>query len=264
MRARGSGPALLLIHGLGADHQDWLPVAARLESHFEVLLVDLPGQGASRGEPLPASIEALAGQLWDAIDRRGIESLAIAGHSLGGAVAQAMALARPERCQRLVICNSLTAFVPYTLRGFMELQVRRVLATLLGPVWTARLGARRMFPAPAQAEQRAMVIERGRRNTRRSYLHYLDVLTRWRGAPAELAMPVLWLASGANYFPNQRVRDEVAAIPDCELRFFDHAGHGLPMQHPDQVAAAIAAFLGGSSELTPENATAKAAADERR
>ena len=120
---------------------------------------------------------------------------------------------------------------------------RRMLATALGPVWTARIGARRMFPAPDQAEQRAQIIARGKRNTRRSYLHYLKVLTRWRGAPAELGMPVLWLASGADYFPEDRVRSEVALIPDCELRFFERAGHGLPMQYPDEVADAIRGFL---------------------
>lgn len=258
--AAGNGPAVLLIHGLGADRQDWQAVADQLQEQFSVLLIDLPGQGESCDEPLPASLGELATRIWRELNHRGIERLSIAGHSLGGALAQEMAHQAPQRCDGLIVCNSLTRFVPDTLRGHLELLVRQLTAVLLGPAWTARLGAWRMFPGPNQAAHRAMVIDRGRRNSRRSYLRYLRLLTGWSVSPASLTMPVLWLASGLDYFPLARVRAEVAALPDAGLTVYEDAGHGLPMQYPARVAEAITAFLAPAADHAAAAVPAAAAA----
>jgi pimeloyl-ACP methyl ester carboxylesterase len=94
----GSGPALVLLHPLGADRRVWAPVIPLLAGGREVIAADLPGFGDSpplRGvEPTPARLaEAVAAGL----AAHGIEEFAAAGNSLGGWVALELALAGPAR-----------------------------------------------------------------------------------------------------------------------------------------------------------------------
>ena len=94
----GSGPALVLLHPLGADRRVWAPVTPLLAGEREVIAVDLPGFGGSpplRGaEPTPARLaEAVA----DGLAARGIEDFAVAGNSLGGWVALELGLAGRAR-----------------------------------------------------------------------------------------------------------------------------------------------------------------------
>jgi pimeloyl-ACP methyl ester carboxylesterase len=95
----GSGPALVLLHPLGADRKVWRPVAERLAAEREVLAVDLPGFGESPplegpGEPTPA---ALAGAIGAALAALGIEDFDVAGNSLGGWVALELGLSGRAR-----------------------------------------------------------------------------------------------------------------------------------------------------------------------
>jgi pimeloyl-ACP methyl ester carboxylesterase len=85
---RGSGPPLLLVHGLGSCKEMWRPVIPLLEREHEVVAVDMPGFGAS--SPGPRTVEGLADALGDFMAGLGLERPAVAGNSLGGAVALVM------------------------------------------------------------------------------------------------------------------------------------------------------------------------------
>ena len=94
---RGSGPPLVLIHGIGSQWQMWTPVLERVSREREVVAVDLPGFGDSaplRGRP---TVEALAEAVGEFLDGIGIRGAHAAGNSLGGAVALAMARAGTAR-----------------------------------------------------------------------------------------------------------------------------------------------------------------------
>jgi pimeloyl-ACP methyl ester carboxylesterase len=89
----GDGPPLALLHPLGADRQVWAPVVPLLRAHRELILIDLPGFGASPlltgGKPTP---RALAGAVAELLRDIGIERWHVAGNSLGGWVALELAL----------------------------------------------------------------------------------------------------------------------------------------------------------------------------
>jgi pimeloyl-ACP methyl ester carboxylesterase len=85
---QGSGPPLLLVHGLGSCKEMWRPVIPQLAREREVVAVDLPGFGAS--PPGPKTIDGLAGTLAGFVADLGLERPAVAGNSLGGAVALEM------------------------------------------------------------------------------------------------------------------------------------------------------------------------------
>ncbi len=100
----GHGPTVVLVHGLGSDASDWLPVARRLAHTHRVLLVDLPGHGAS---PMPATLTLQAAT--EALDEALASEkgpLTLVGHSLGGLVAASEACDHPERVQSLVLVET--------------------------------------------------------------------------------------------------------------------------------------------------------------
>jgi pimeloyl-ACP methyl ester carboxylesterase len=94
---RGSGPPLVLIHGIGSQWQMWQPVLDRVSREREVIAVDLPGFGDSAVLPTPPTIEALADSVAGFLGEIGLDRPHAAGNSLGGAVALAMARAGTAR-----------------------------------------------------------------------------------------------------------------------------------------------------------------------
>ncbi|MGE0803120.1 MAG: alpha/beta fold hydrolase, partial [Lautropia sp.] len=103
----GQGPALLLLHGVGGDAGNWSAVAARLRDRFTLIAPDLRGHG--RSEPIrgPVDVHDLARDVGAVLDVAGIECCGVAGFSLGGVVAQALALDFPERVARLAVIGTV-------------------------------------------------------------------------------------------------------------------------------------------------------------
>ena len=94
---RGSGPPLVLIHGIGSQWQMWKPVLGRVSREREAVAVDLPGFGESAPLSGPPTVEALADAVAEFLDGIGLGGAHAAGNSLGGAVALAMARAGTAR-----------------------------------------------------------------------------------------------------------------------------------------------------------------------
>ncbi|BCJ40726.1 hydrolase [Actinoplanes ianthinogenes] len=107
---RGSGPPLLLIHGIGSHWQVWNPVLPLLEPHRDVIAIDLPGFGTSPIWPAPppgvrpGSVPHLAGLVATFLDALGLDEVEIAGSSMGGGIA--LELGRRGRAR------AVTAFSP--------------------------------------------------------------------------------------------------------------------------------------------------------
>ena len=99
----GSGPPLVLAHGLGYARWGWEPVAPALAEEFTVLLFDNRGIGSSDVPEGPYSSRAMAEDVVAVLDAAGIERAHLAGTSLGGMVAQEVVIRWPERVDRLVL-----------------------------------------------------------------------------------------------------------------------------------------------------------------
>ncbi len=100
----GAGrPAIVFVHGFGADHRVWDAAAASLLPAMRVLACDLPGHGLSLGAEGEGSAKSAARALLADLSRRGIDKAHVVGHSMGGAVAALMALAEPRRVASLTL-----------------------------------------------------------------------------------------------------------------------------------------------------------------
>ena len=99
----GDGEPLLFIHGLAYDRRGWGPLPRLLANDFRIVLLDNRGVGDSDVPAGPYSMEQLTADAVAVLDAAGIESAHLFGVSLGGFIAQEIALAYPERVRKLVL-----------------------------------------------------------------------------------------------------------------------------------------------------------------
>ncbi|GJO48139.1 hypothetical protein NJB1604_30540 [Mycobacterium marinum] len=105
-RIAGSGPAILLIHGIGDNSTTWTGIHAKLAQRFTVIAPDLLGHGRSDKPRADYSIAAYANGMRDLLSVLDIERVTIIGHSLGGGVAMQFAYQFPQLVDRLILVGA--------------------------------------------------------------------------------------------------------------------------------------------------------------
>jgi pimeloyl-ACP methyl ester carboxylesterase len=105
-RTEGSGPLVVLLHGIAASSATWERVIPRLSPFHRVIAPDLLGHGKSAKPRGDYSLGAYANLLRDLLEALGEQRATIVGHSLGGGIAMQFAYQYPERCERLVLVSS--------------------------------------------------------------------------------------------------------------------------------------------------------------
>jgi pimeloyl-ACP methyl ester carboxylesterase len=105
-RMEGSGPALLLLHGIAGSSRTWRDVIPRLTDRFTVVAPDLMGHGQSQKPVGDYSLGAFASGIRDLLEVLDIDRASVVGQSFGGGVAMQLAYQHPEQCERLVLVDS--------------------------------------------------------------------------------------------------------------------------------------------------------------
>lgn len=102
----GSGPSVLLVHGLGGAASNWVELAPKLAQSARVIVPDLPGHG--RSSPLAAApnLSAFADRVAGVLERESVDGAAIVGHSFGGSVALRIAMRHPALAGALVLTGA--------------------------------------------------------------------------------------------------------------------------------------------------------------
>ncbi len=103
---QGSGPVVVLIHGLLGAHSNWEPQIETLSRHYRVIAPDLFGHGASDKPAGDYSLSAHAATVRDLLEALDIPSATLVGHSLGGGIAMQTLYLFPERVERLCLVAS--------------------------------------------------------------------------------------------------------------------------------------------------------------
>lgn len=102
----GSGPAVLLIHGLGYARWGWEPLVPRLADRYRVITYDNRGIGGSDVPPGPYSAESMMSDAVAVLDAARVDSAHVVGTSLGGMIAQQLAARHRDRVNRLVLLST--------------------------------------------------------------------------------------------------------------------------------------------------------------
>lgn len=102
----GKGKPLILIAGLGCDHEHWNHLVPYLTKSYQLILVDNRGVGRSSYPDVGFSIKDMADDVIQLIDSFGLKQVSILGHSMGGAITQVLAWKYPQQLDRVIISNS--------------------------------------------------------------------------------------------------------------------------------------------------------------
>ena len=152
-------PAVLLLHGLGADGSSWtLQIPALSQAGFRPLAPDAPGFGGSPYDGRGWNIRRVAAQMAGLLEELGTGPVTVVGLSMGGVIAQQLALDFPHLTKKLVLVSTFSVLRPEDLSGWGYF-IRRALAILtLGMQAQAQVVARRLFPDPKDEPLRSMYL----------------------------------------------------------------------------------------------------------
>ncbi len=107
---RGDGPKLVLLHPIGIDRTWWDPYVLVWQKNYQVLTIDLRGHGDSSRVREPITLSAHATDVAGVLDQEGIEAATIIGVSMGGMVAQRLAIEAPNKVKAMILCATAGSF----------------------------------------------------------------------------------------------------------------------------------------------------------
>ncbi|MEZ5207812.1 MAG: alpha/beta hydrolase [Acidimicrobiales bacterium] len=269
-RIAGSGPPLLLLHGIGDSSVSWVPILDRLAQSFTVIAPDLLGHGNSAKPRADYSVAAYANGMRDLLEILDIERVTVVGHSLGGGVAAQFAYQFPERCERLVLVASggVGRDVTVMLRALsapaaelamvpMQLPVARSMVRLGFGV--LRLAGTKLG---ADADELLRVIEGlPDADARTAFIRTLRSVVDWRGQVVTLrdraylaeAMPIQIVWGGRDgVIPVEHAALAAAAMPGSRLEIFDDAGHFPHHADPERFVALLEDFVFETEPMSHE------------
>ncbi|GGU77733.1 alpha/beta hydrolase [Streptomyces litmocidini] len=243
---RGTGPALLLIHGHPFDHTMWQPQIDRFSRTHRVIAPDLRGYGAT---PLGVTtgstgLDDFAEDLVGLLDSLGIDDCVVAGLSMGGQIAMELVRRRPERVRGLVLADTFpaaetedgkkarNAMADRLLREGMRGYADEVLDRMVAPYNThAAPHVHRMMCATDPVAAAAALRGRAERRDHRETL-------------AAVTVPALVVVGRDDaYTPVADAEEMHALLPDSTLTVIERAAHLPNLERPEEFDAALDAFL---------------------
>jgi len=241
----GSGEPFLLLHGLGSSSDDWLLQIPTFSNRWRVIAPDLRGHGRT---PLPdttLTIEQMAADMAELLERLDARPAHVLGLSMGGCVALALALARPDDVRSLILVNTGAA-IRFSGRRYLR-GLTRVIALLVGgPPAMARVVARGLFPDPDQALLRQEAAARLSQVAPRAYLSAVRALLRFDARPrlAEIRCPTLVIAGAEDgTLGPQPTRYLADHIPSARLAIIPRSRHVTPIDQPEAFNRTVLNFL---------------------
>lgn len=260
-RMVGSGPALLLIHGIGDNSESWRPLMAALGRSYTVVAPDLLGHGSSDKPRADYSVAAFANGMRDLLEVLGIERATVVGHSLGGGVAAQFAYQYPERCERLVLVASggvarqVTPFLRMAAAPLAELSLPalRWPTTRLGGLLAMELLKRVGHDLGRDAADFIRVFDAlPDSSSRLAFTRTLRSVVDWRGQVVTMldrcylaqAMPTLLVwGTSDGVIPVTHAHLALEAMPGSRLELFEAAGHFPHHADPDRFIALLHEFV---------------------
>jgi pimeloyl-ACP methyl ester carboxylesterase len=240
----GSGPPLVLVHGLMVSGDMFEPVIPRFAEHHRLIVPDLRGHGKSRHLPPPYTVDRLAGDVAELLAQLGINQADVLGYSHGGAVAQQLAIDHPECVHKLVLACTYA----YNLAS-----VREKFEGLLLPILVSLLGTRRL--GKLVVSQGAKELSQGRAewlasliaaNDRKLMVPAVRAMTYFDSRPRlrDIRAPTLVIAGSIDTaVPMHHAKMLVNGIPNARLEIVPGAGHTMVWTHPDALVGRVEAFL---------------------
>ena len=256
----GTGPPVVLLHGLGASHLTWQENIEALAENFTVYAMDIPGHGDSVKEGVSYTIDAGISFTFGFFDAIGLSSAALVGNSMGGLVALRAALAQPERITHLSLID--TAGFGKEIAPFLRIMSLPFIGELIErPVTRSTSNMLRQIFAGKNIASESLIDELVRTRslpgaksavlkTLRDGVNIFGMKHGHRllDRLPELPMPLMVVWGGRDrFFPVAHAYAAAEVVPTAKLLVLPEAGHWPHMQEPEAFNAGLTAFLNGSA-----------------
>ena len=257
----GSGPALLLLHGLGCDHRTWAPVIESLARRYTVIAPDLLGHGESDKPRADYSVGGYANGMRDLLTVLGIDRVSVLGHSFGGGVAMQFAYQFPERTERMILVapgglghevskgiRAITLPGFHTVMGVVTLPgVRHVTKAALRSLAASGVSKAR------DLDEVAEIIDSFKDPKARAAIrHVVSAVVDWRGQVVTMAdrayltqampMCVVWGTDDA-VIPVRHAGNAAEMAPGATVEVIANAGHFPHKDHPQRFVKVVNDFI---------------------
>ena len=269
-RVAGSGPAILLIHGIGDNSTTWSSVQMQLAQRFTVIAPDLLGHGRSDKPRADYSVAAYANGMRDLLSILDIDSVTVVGHSLGGGVAMQFAYQFPQLVDRLILVGAggvtkdvnialRAASLPMGIEALALLRLPLVLPALqaIGRVGGALLGSTgvgRDIP-----DMLRILADLPEPTASSAFARTLRAVVDWRGQVVTMldrcyltqSVPVqlIW-GRLDSVIPVSHAEMAHAAMPGSALEIFEGSGHFPFHDDPERFIEVVEKFI-DSTEPAP-------------
>lgn len=258
----GAGEPILLIPGLGLDHNYYRFGIPLLSRHLQVLAVDPRGIGRSTKSPPPYTVEAWADDFAVMIDKLAFGPIHVLGSSLGGSMALALAQRHPRKLKSLIVVGGFSELDRATelnfrlrLRLIEKLGMSDEVADYMG-LWTL---TRKFINSDAGFATMRANQANIRANSAQSYSAFVEALLKWgRCQPGQerepkftalldsIKTPTLVVTSDNDHLIPKELSDLIAArLAGAKLVVMPGAGHIPFMEQPEEVVRIVLQFLEG-------------------
>ena len=264
-RMKGSGPVLLLLHGMACDSKTWFPVMDELAEHFTVIAPDLLGHGESDKPNADYSLGGFANGMRDLLTVLGVDRVTVVGHSFGGGIAMQFAYQFPERTERAVLVSTgglgpqVTPLIRMLTLPGAGLVTRAITAKPIRPAVASGLRSLSQLPLMAvrDLDEAADVYEKLADPAQALAIRRLaKTVVDWRGqfvtmrdrAYLTKLMPVLVIWGHDDLvLPVDHSRN-LPSMSTSEVHIFERSGHFPHKDHPEAFTKLLIDFC---SEKAP-------------
>lgn len=247
----GAAEPLILIQGLGLDSSAWLHQIPMLSQHYQIICLDNRGIGRTDAPQMDYSTEQMAEDTIALLDSLEIRQAHVLGFSLGGCIAQTLALRYPERIRRLILVNTaahLPAITRYIIQVWLKMLQAGVAPEIRMRTQLPWLFTDTFFQNEQQIDQLI--------NASLQY-PYVQTVEGYMGQVAacvkhdtsnhleQIMAPTLVLAGQADrLIPVASSQGLAAAIPGALLHLVENGGHNFFWESPELFNQAVLDFLG--------------------
>ncbi|NHO33404.1 bifunctional 3-oxoadipate enol-lactonase/4-carboxymuconolactone decarboxylase PcaDC [Acetobacter fallax] len=240
-------PVLLLLHSLGTSSDIWDGLIGGLSRRYRVIRPDMRGHGLTSVSPGPYTIEGLAGDAFALMDALSIEHAHVAGVSIGGLIAQSMALSGPERVLSLTLIDTAAVFPTSSSWNERAATVRSGGLLDMGDAVMSRWVTPACMDMPAALGLRQIFL----RTDPEGYAAACEALAQCDLSKdiGNIRQPTLVLVGEDDpSTPVSVARDLAGTIPSARMTVIPQASHIPTVEQPEAIAEALLTFLAGEPE----------------
>ena len=241
-------PALVLLHALGTDLRIWDWMLPHLPAGLRVVRLDMRGHGLSEAPPAPYGMGALVSDAEGALDALGVREAAVLGLSIGGLIAQGLAVKRLDLVRAMILSNTGAKI------GTRDMWESRIALARDGGLPAIADGTmERWFPEPFRSGPEGLLLRR---------LFERQTVAGWTGCAAAIAgtdfytptaglrLPTLGIAADRDgSTPPDLVRETIGLVPGGQFHLIRGAGHIPCVDAAEEYAAAVTRFLAETGHL---------------